>query len=42
MAVTPEDVRRVANDYLAPDKMTLVVVGDTKTVQEQVAPWSKR
>jgi predicted Zn-dependent peptidase len=42
MAVTPNDVRRVANDYLAPDKMTLVVVGDTKTVQEQVAPWSKR
>jgi zinc protease len=42
MAVTPEDVRRIANDYLAPDKMTLVVVGDTKTVTEQVAPWSKR
>ena len=42
MAVTPEDVRRVANQYLTPDKMTLVVVGDTKTVQAQVAPWSKR
>ncbi len=42
MAVTPEDVRRVANQYFVPDKMTLVVVGDTKTVQEQIAPWSKR
>jgi predicted Zn-dependent peptidase len=42
MAVTPEDVRRVANEYLTPDKMTLVVVGDTKTVKEQLAPWSTR
>lgn len=42
MAVTPDDVRRIANEYLAPDKMTLVVVGDLKTVKEQVAPWSKR
>jgi zinc protease len=42
MAVTPEDVRRVANQCLTPEKMTLVVVGDTKSVQEQVAPWSKR
>jgi zinc protease len=42
MAVTPEDVRRVANQYLTPEKMTIVVVGDTKSVQDQVAPWSKR
>jgi predicted Zn-dependent peptidase len=42
MGVTPEDVRRIASDHLAPDKMTLVVVGDVKTVKEQVAPWSKR
>ena len=42
MAVTPDDVRRVASQYLTPDKMTLVVVGDTKSVQEQVAAWSKR
>jgi predicted Zn-dependent peptidase len=42
MAVTPEDVRRIATQYLTPDKMTLVVVGDTKTVKEQVAEWSKR
>jgi zinc protease len=42
MSVTPEDVRRIANQYLTPDKMTLVVVGDTKTVKEQVAPYSTR
>ncbi len=42
MAVTPDDVRRVASQYLTPDKMTLVVVGDTKSVQEQVVAWSKR
>ena len=42
MAVTPDDVRRVANQYLTPDTMTLVVVGDTKSVQDQLVPWSKR
>jgi predicted Zn-dependent peptidase len=42
LAVTPEDVRRIANEYLVPEKMTLVVVGDTKTVKSQVTPWSKR
>jgi zinc protease len=42
MAVTPADVQRVANQYLTPDKMTLVVVGDTKTVKEQLAPYSAR
>jgi zinc protease len=42
MAVTPDDVRRIANQYLVPDRMTLVVVGDTKTVQDQVAPFGKR
>ena len=42
MAVTPQDVQRIANEYLTPDKMTLVVVGDVKTVKEQVGPWSNR
>jgi len=41
MAVTPVDVQRIANTYLASDKMTIVVVGDTKTVKGQVAPWAK-
>ena len=42
MAVTPDEVRRVASDYLVPAKMTLVVVGDEKTVKEQVAPWETK
>jgi predicted Zn-dependent peptidase len=42
MAVTPREVQRIANEYLTPDKMTLVVVGDVKTVKEQVKPWSAR
>jgi zinc protease len=41
MAVTPEDVRRIASEYLTPDKMTLVVVGDEKTVKPQVTQWSQ-
>jgi zinc protease len=40
MAVTPADVQRIAKEYLVPERMTLVVVGDTKTVRDQVAPWS--
>jgi zinc protease len=39
MAVTPEEVRRIANEYLAPDKMAVVVVGDEKTVKAQVTQW---
>lgn len=38
MATTPEDVRRAAERWLAPERMTLVVVGDRKTVEPQVAP----
>ena len=38
-AVTPEAVRRIANEYLVPNRMTLVVVGDAKTVKDQLAPW---
>jgi predicted Zn-dependent peptidase len=41
-AVTPEQVRQTARQYLAADAMTLVVVGDTKTVKPQVARWADR
>jgi zinc protease len=40
-AVTAEDVRRIAHDYLTPERMTLVVVGDTKAIKDQLAPWSQ-
>ncbi|HXH70008.1 MAG TPA: pitrilysin family protein [Pyrinomonadaceae bacterium] len=32
-AVTLEDVNRVANKYLSPDKLAIVVVGDRKTIE---------
>ena len=41
MAVTPEEVRRIASEYLTPDKMALVVVGDEKTVKPQVTQWAQ-
>jgi zinc protease len=39
LAVTPAEVQRVARTYLQPDHMTLVVVGDKKTVDPQLAPF---
>ena len=32
-AVTIDDVNRVANKYLDPSKMAIVIVGDRKTVE---------
>ena len=40
-AVTPADVQRLAKEQLNADKLTIVVVGDKKTVEEQVAPFQK-
>jgi len=37
--VTPEQVRTIAHDRLRPDQMTIVVVGDKKTIAEQTAPY---
>jgi zinc protease len=40
-AITKDDVRRVARKYLTPDKLTIVVVGDQKSLRdklEKVAP----
>ena len=39
LAVTPADVQRVTKTYLRPEAMTLVVVGDKKTVETQLAPY---
>jgi zinc protease len=38
-AVTPADVQRIAQQYLDPSKMAIVVVGDKKVVSNQVAPY---
>ncbi len=40
LAVTPAQVQAAARRYLTPDQMTIVVVGDKKTVAEQVAPYA--
>ena len=40
-AVTPAEVQRIAQQYLDPNKMAIVVVGDKKTVADQVAPYGK-
>jgi len=35
-SVTPEEVERIAQTYLNPDKMTIVITGDKATVADQV------
>jgi len=39
LAVTPADVQQTARKYLDRSRMTLVVVGDKKTVESQIAPF---
>jgi predicted Zn-dependent peptidase len=39
LAVTPEQVQAMAVKYLDPSRMTIAVVGDKKTVEEQLAPY---
>jgi predicted Zn-dependent peptidase len=38
-AVTPADVRGIAQRDLDPDRMAIVVAGDKKTVADQIAPY---
>jgi zinc protease len=40
-AVTPQDIKRVARTYLDPARITVVVVGDRKQIEEQVKPFGK-
>lgn len=41
-AVTPADVSKMTSQYIKPDQMTIVVVGDKATVAEQVAPYGAK
>ena len=41
LAVNPKDVQRVAQTYLTPDKMTIVVVGDRQKIAEQLKPYGE-
>jgi predicted Zn-dependent peptidase len=38
-AVSPSDVQRVTETYIAPSKMTVVVVGDQSKIAEQLKPF---
>jgi zinc protease len=40
MSTTTDQVQRVSNRYLAPEKMTVVAVGEDKVVHEQFAPFN--
>lgn len=39
MAVQPSDIQRVAETYISPSKMTIVVVGDKSKIAEQLTPY---
>jgi predicted Zn-dependent peptidase len=41
LAVTPEEVRRIAEKYLPSTKMSVVVVGDKAKISEQLQPFGK-
>ena len=36
-AITPEDIQRVARDYLRPDRLSIVLVGDASVFAKQLA-----
>ena len=40
-AVTPQQVQSMAEKYIVPEKLTIVVVGDKAKVAEQIAPYEK-
>lgn len=40
-AVTTEDIQRVAQAYVQPDRAALVIVGDAAEITEQVKPYSE-
>jgi len=39
-AITPADVQRITAEYIKPDQMTMVVVGDKSKITEQLAPFT--
>jgi zinc protease len=39
-AVTPEDVKRLTAEYLKPEAMTVVVVGDKAQIDDQLTPFA--
>ena len=40
-AVTPADVQRIAQNYLRPDKMAIVIVGDQEKIANEVSAFGE-
>ena len=40
-AVTAEDILRVAEQYVTPDRAAIVIVGDASEIEQQVRPYSE-
>jgi zinc protease len=38
-AVTPKDVQRITTEYIKPEQMTIVIVGDKAQIGEQLGPY---
>ena len=38
-AVTPAEVQKMAGQYIKPEEMTIVVVGDKAKIEDQLAPY---
>jgi predicted Zn-dependent peptidase len=41
-AVTAADIRRVAQQYISPDKLAIVIVGDAAAITEQIKPFAEK
>jgi zinc protease len=41
-SVTPADVQKMTAEYIKPDQMTIVVVGDKAKITEQLAPYAAK
>jgi zinc protease len=41
-SVTAADIQRVARQYVQPDKVAMVIVGDAAAIMEQVKPYSQK
>jgi predicted Zn-dependent peptidase len=38
-AVSPADVQKMTGQYIKPDEMTIVVVGDKSKISDQLTPY---
>lgn len=41
-SVTAEDIQRVANKYIMPERVAIIIVGDAAAIMDQVEPYSQK